>query len=102
MAGQVDFAVLEKENITATGLTTTAAKRSAEGDAGKGEQVKKRATGLRPSTRVMNIPTAAKDAEKAPKPAIMGPPPPRIPAKLEDGAVSGPAKAVQVDSPENR
>ncbi len=95
-AKMADIAVLEKENLTPSGRSTTAAKRSAEWKAEKADPAKKKG-GLRPSTRVINIPNVAKDASQPPKPAVMGPPPPRVPQRADDGATAGPSKApVQV------
>ncbi|KAK9909085.1 hypothetical protein WJX75_006928 [Coccomyxa subellipsoidea] len=71
-----DVAVLEKENLTPSGRSTTAAKRPADWKAEKGEQPKKEG-GLRPSTRVTNVPNVARDSSQPSKPAVMGPPPPR-------------------------
>ena len=95
-AKMADVAVLEKENLTPSGRSTTAAKRPAEWKAEKADPAKKKG-GLRPSTRVINIPHVAKDASQPPKPAVMGPPPPRVPQRADDGATAGPSKApVQV------
>ncbi|CAL8461899.1 g1430 [Coccomyxa elongata] len=93
MAGQVDVAVLEKENFTPSGHKTAAVKRPAEWEAEKGEQQKKKG-GLRPSTRVTNIPNVTKDASKPVKPTIMGPPPPRAPPRTDDGATAGPSRTL--------
>lgn len=90
MAGQMDVAILEKENLTASGFRATALKRPADEEARRFEQVKKKA--LRPSTRVHNIPNGAKEQSQPVKPAVMGPPPPRIPARIEEGAALGPSK----------
>lgn len=102
MAGQVDVAVLEKENFTPSGHKTAAVKRPAEWEAEKGEQQKKKG-GLRPSTRVTNIPNVTKDASKPVKPTIMGPPPPRAPPRTDDGATAGPSRTLlKVNNPEGR
>lgn len=91
-----DVAVLEKENLTPSGRSTTAAKRPADWKAEKGEQPKKKG-GLRPSTRVTNVPNVARDSSQPSKPAVMGPPPPRVPHRADDGPTAGPSKApVQV------
>ena len=92
-----DVAVLEKENLTPSGRSTAAAKRPADWKAEKGEQSKKKG-GLRPSTRVTNVPNVAKDASQPSKPTVMGPPPPRAPQRADDGPTAGPSKApVQVN-----
>ena len=72
-----DVSALEKENVGAAGKAL--AKRPADGEASKGAQAKKK-TILRPSTRftVPNVQSASSEPAKQPKPAVMGPPPPRV------------------------
>lgn len=93
MAGQADIAVMDKENVTPSGLSTVPVKRAADWEAEKGEPAKKKG-GLRPSTRVSNVANVTKEASHPFKPAVMGPPPSRAPLRTDDGAKAGPSRTL--------
>ena len=86
--------VVDKENLTPAGtLSVNPGKRPSEWSLGNGENAKRNAL-LRPSTRFTNVKETSTNVQQPSKPAIMGPPPPRIAIPSADASSGARPKLV--------